>query len=287
MTRKGVFVFVFIVFCLPWSPAPVEGGVKTWPGKPTLVMIHGMFVGSWCWENYRAYFEQRGYRCITPQLRHHGTPLSEPPEPGLVQTSIQDYVADVEKEIGDLGGKPVIIGHSMGGLIAQILAVRGKAKAVVLISPAVPWGVCPLTKTVVRSVWLNRQRLHTWGEALRPTFEGAVYSSLHRLPPDEQRRVFHRFTYESPRAAAQVGLWYFDFKRTTRVDESLVQCPVLTVVGSEDRLTPPSVVRKIHEKYRHVSTYREVPRFGHFIIAEPGWEDVAVLIEKWISSLGE
>ncbi|MCX7634306.1 MAG: alpha/beta hydrolase [Syntrophales bacterium] len=286
MTKRIFFSLLFLSFVSGTTQTVAAGLTQNPAGKPTLVMIHGMFVGSWCWEQYRTYFEQRGYRCVTPQLRYHDTSLAEPPPPGLAQVGILDYVADVEKELDRLGERPVIIGHSLGGLIAQILASRGRARAAVLIAPAVPWGINPLTKTVLKSAWLNRQRLWTWTEALKPSFPGAVYSSLHRLPPEEQQRVYQRFTYESPRAAAQVGLWYFDLSRATRVDESLVQCPVLTVVGGEDRLTPPAVVRKIHDKYRRVSTYWEVPHFGHFLIAEPGWEKVAAIIEGWISSIG-
>jgi len=276
-----LYVLVFLwIFSVPAPGRSAEGSAK-----PPLVMIHGMFVGPWCWDRYGAYFSERGYRVLTPLLRHHDTTLNDPPPAGLRETGIHDYVADVEKEIASLPQKPVLIGHSMGGLIAQIIAAKGKARAVVLISPAAPWGINAASRTVIKSAWLNRRSLFAWGEPLRPTFEGAVYSSLHLLPPEERRRVFARFTYESPRAATQIGLWFLDPKRSTAVEARRVSCPVLTVVGAEDRLTVPSAVRKIHERYPGRSTYVELPRHGHFIIAEPGWEEGAQIIESWLKTL--
>ena len=253
------------------------------PKQPVIVMIHGMFVGPWCWDPYRNYFEQRGYRVITPTLRYHDLPLGSPPNPGLMETGIRDYVTDLEKEVRALDQKPIIIGHSMGGLIAQLLASKGLARATILIAPAVPRGINAISWTGIKSFWMNRQRFGHWREPLRPTFEGAIYSSLHLLPPDKQKAVFEKFTYESPRVAWEISFWYFDRAKATSVDESKVTCPILTMVGTEDRLIPPGIARKIHNKYKAVSTYREFDRHSHFIIAEPGWEEAASSIEAWLA----
>jgi len=277
------FLFILLIVCIPANTlAQKAGDTIQKPKEPVVVMIHGMFVGSWCWDSYRNYFEQRGYRVITPTLRYHDRPLSSPPDPMMMETGVLDYVADVEKVIRALDQQPIIIGHSMGGLIAQILASKGLAKSTVLIAPAVPRGINPISWTGIKSFWMNRQRFGHWREPLRPTFEGAVYSSLYLLSPDEQKKVFDKFTYESPRAAWEISFWYFDRHEATYVDESKVTSPVLTVVGAQDRLTPPTIARKIHNKYKHVSTYREFDRHSHFIIAEPGWEEVAKSIKAWI-----
>jgi non-heme chloroperoxidase len=278
------FLIITGVVFIPGSSLAQKANHPTQkPKQPVIVMIHGMFVGPWCWDPYRNYFEQRGYRVITPTLRYHDLPLSSPPNPGLMETGIRDYVADVEKELRALDQKPIVIGHSMGGLIAQILASKGLAKATILIAPAVPRGISPISWTGIKSFWINRQRFGHWREPLRPTFEGAVYSSLHLLPPDEQKKVFDNFTYESPRAAWEISFWYFDRHKATYVDESKVTCPILTIVGTDDRLTPPGIARKIHNKYKSVSTYREFNPHSHFIIAEPGWEEAANSIEAWIA----
>ena len=282
------FLIILTFLCIP-GRAPAQDAKRALQEKkqPVIVMLHGMFVGPWCWDSYRTYFETQGYRVLTPTLRYHDRPLSSPPHPGLMETGLRDYVADVEREIGLLDQKPIIIGHSMGGLIAQVLASRGLARAAILIAPAVPRGISPLSWTGLKSFWMNRQRFGHWREPLRPTFEGAAYSSLHLLSPAEQHRFFDKFTYESPRAAWEISFWYFDRNRATYVDEAKVTCPVLTIAGTLDRLTPPGIVRKIHNKYKTVSTYREFDGHSHFIIAEPGWEEAARFIGAWIAAGGQ
>jgi pimeloyl-ACP methyl ester carboxylesterase len=282
-----VAIFFILTFAFPVQSLENQSRNKS-PEKKingTIVMIHGMFVGSWCWDNFKKYFEDRGYKCITPTLRYHDTPLSSPANPNLGTTSIVDYVNDIEKEIRRIDEPPIIIGHSMGGLISQILASRGLAKSTVLIAPAAPRGINAITWSVIKSAWYNRERMGLWDEPILPALEGAAYSSLHLLTPQEQKRVYKRFSYESGRAAWEIGFWIFDGKKATFVDAEKVTCPVLIIVGTEDRLTPPSVTRKIKDKYTKNSTYIEFNNHAHWIIGEEGWEKVAEVIYDWLRRL--
>ena len=89
--------------------------------QQTIMMIHGMWGNDWDWRYYKPFFESRGYRCVTPNLRYHDIdPKSDPPGQ-LGTTSVLDYAADLEKEIKQLDSLPILMGHSMGGLLAQIL----------------------------------------------------------------------------------------------------------------------------------------------------------------------
>lgn len=105
---------------------------------------------------------------------------------------------------------------------------------------------------------------------------------LHKLPPEERNEVYDRFVHESGRAASEIGYWFLDPYSAARVDESKVVCPVLVVAGSEDRITPVSVVRRIAAKYGVVSTYREFHGHGHWLVGEPGWEEIAEYVLKWV-----
>ena len=118
-----------------------------------IVMIHGMWGGSWVWDNYKRIFEDKGYTCYTPALRYHGSLPSEKPDPLLGTTSLLDYAQDLEEYISKLDNAPVIIGHSMGGLLTQILGARGLGKALVLITPASPAGINALKFSVIKSFW--------------------------------------------------------------------------------------------------------------------------------------
>lgn len=244
-----------------------------------------MWGGSWYWEGYRKIFEGKGYRCIVPTLRYHDMDPKGIPNPKLGTTSLLDYAADLEEEIRRLDSKPILIGHSMGALLAQILGSRGLARALVLLTPASPGGINALTPSVIRSFQSVLMGYGFWKKPRRQTFNEAVYSMLQLLTAEEQRKTYSRFVYESGRAAAEIGFWYLDKKGASKVNEKKVSCPVLVIAGSQDKITPASVVRKVANKYRAVSTYKEFPDHAHWVVGEPGWEEIADYTSDWLSQV--
>lgn len=251
----------------------------------TLFMIHGMWGGPWMWDNFRRHFEARGYRCVVPTLRHHDMDPRGTPDPRLGTTSLLDYAEDLEREIRALETQPVLMGHSMGGLLAQILASRGLARALVLQTPAPPAGILALRPSVIRSFRSAHTRWGFWRRPMRQTFDEAVYSMLFRLEPEEQRYAYERFVYESGRAACEIGYWFLDPRGAARVDASRVTCPVLVVGAAEDRITPVAVVRKVARKYGSLATYREFPGHAHWIMGEPRWQEIAQYEADWLSGV--
>ncbi len=106
---------------------------------------------------------------------------------------------------------------------------------------------------------------------------------LHRLPEAERRAVYDSFGYESGRAAAEIGFWLFDPRRASRVDPAAVTCPVLVIAGQEDRITPAPVTRQVARRYN--ARYEELPGHAHWVVSEPGWEDVANLAADWLDEV--
>ncbi len=206
----------------------------------------------------------------------------ELPDPQLGATSLLDYVGDLEKKIYRLDAPPILMGHSMGGLLAQMLGSRGLAKALVLLIPAPPSGIIALKPSVIRSFWSGFAKWGFWRKPMRQTFNEAVYSMSHLLPVEEQKRIFSLFVYESGRAVYEIGFWFLDRKGAAQVDEAKVTCPVLVVAGSQDRITPASVVRKVAANYKSVSTYKEFPNHAHWVIDEPHWEEVVEYVCDWL-----
>jgi len=252
----------------------------------TLFMIHGMSGGPWCWENFITYFHAQGYRCITPTLRFHDVNPQDSPDPRLATTGLLDYAEDLEQEIRSLDELPIVMGHSMGGLLAQILGSRGLAEALALLSPAAPSGINALTLSVTKSFWgeITRwgflPRWGVWRSLQRPSFKTAVYSFMHLLPEAEQRRVYQRLVPESGRAAFQIGLWFLDPHKASKIDDAEVSCPVLVAAGKEDRITPASVVKKVARKYG--ATLKVFDHHAHWVMGEPGWEEIADSIAEWL-----
>lgn len=251
----------------------------------TLFMIHGMWGSSGYWNNFRSIFEPRGYHCVATTLPYHHVLPQDAPDPRLGQTSVRDYADALEREIAVLGERPILIGHSMGGLLTQMLAARGCARAAILLAPASPAGIAALTPSVLRSFLPVMTRWGCWRKPMRQPFATAVYSMLHLLPPAQQRLTYDRFVHESGRAACEIGLWPLDPHGATRVDEQAVDCPLLVIAGAEDRITPAKVVSKVAQKYGHQATFKVFERHAHWLVEEPGWQDVAHCIADWLEHL--
>jgi pimeloyl-ACP methyl ester carboxylesterase len=207
------------------------------------------------------------------------------PDPRLGTVSLLDYAGDLQQEIEELGVKPVLMGHSMGGLLAQILAGRGLAKALVLLTPVAPSGILALAPSVMRSFWSVLTQWGFWKKPNRQHFNEAVYSLLHLLPVEEQKKTYDRFVYESGRAAFETGFWFLDARGASKVNASEVTCPVLVVAGGQDRITPAWVVRQVAMKYQAVSTYKEFENHAHWVLAEPGWPAVAGYAADWLEGV--
>jgi pimeloyl-ACP methyl ester carboxylesterase len=263
----------------------IEPETKRMIMAETIVMIHGMWGGGWYWENYKNLLEQRGFQCHTPTLRHHDMDPNDHPDPGLGTTSLLDYARDLEVYIYNLDQKPFLMGHSMGGLLAQILGARGLAKGLVLLTPASPRGINALNYSVIKSFWSVLARWGFWRKPHRLSFEASVYAMLHLLPAEEQKAAYDRFVYESGRAASEIGFWLFDSGCASKVDHANVSCPVLVVSGSEDRITPAAVVQKAANKYKALSTYKEFENHAHWVIGEPGWEEIAEFAADWLKQI--
>lgn len=251
----------------------------------TILMIHGMWAGGWVWENYRAFFEQKEYLCVAPTLKYHDMDPDGAPNLRLGTTSLLDYVADLERLIKKLETPPILIGHSMGGLIAQILAGRGLAEAVVLLTPASPYGILALRPSVIRSFWSTLTTWKFWEKPIRPTYAEASFAMLSLMPHSRKRRIYSKMVYESGRAGSEIGFWYFDPQKATNVEAAAITCPMLIMAGAKDRLTPVSVIRKIAKKYKAIATYKEFKDHAHWIMDEPGWQAVAQEASLWLDKV--
>ncbi len=248
----------------------------------TIFMIHGMWGGGWQWDPFKNYFRAKGFDCEAPYLLYHDVSPDEIPPEELGKTSLLDYAADLESKIKGLDEKPILMGHSMGGLLSLILSGRGLAEAAVLIAPAPPAGIFAVDLSALRTFAGPISKLSWLGRSHRLSFDAAERAILNRISPGERRYLFERSVSDSGRAATEMGFWFLDRRMASRVKPETVKCPLLIVGAGDDRLTPPKVLRKIVRKYNEVAVYKEYPGRAHFIIREEGWEQVAVDIHDWL-----
>jgi non-heme chloroperoxidase len=247
------------------------------------MMIHGAFCGAWAFAHWREPFEARGFQVHLPVLRYHD--CGHNPPAALGTTGLLDYASDLEKVLDDIGEPPVLIGHSMGGLLAQMLAARRKIRACILLAPSSPYGVLPSTPFEIASAQALYMAGDFWNKPLRPERWIAAANALDQLPEAQRESVFARFVPESGLATFEIMQWALDTKHASAVDASRVTCPILCLVGSRDRVNPPSTVRHAAQRYRHNATFEELPGHSHWLIGEPGWEKNAARVLDWLETI--
>ena len=243
--------------------------------KPVVMLIHGMWSHPGVWKNFRAFLEARGYEVIVPALRHHENASGDLPHPSLGSTSIADYYSDLAQEICKLRQQPFLIGHSMGGLIAHMLAARGLARAVVGLAPAPAAGTLMLDP---RPFWFFRHetlRPAFWRRTQLPSFRSMQYGVLNRIPGSGQEELYAAFKPESGRAVCEIAYWFLDRRRTTWINPADVGCPMLFLTGADDRLTPLRVTERSAEPYDGWLKVEALKGHAHWLPAEPGWERIA------------
>jgi pimeloyl-ACP methyl ester carboxylesterase len=250
-----------------------------------ILMLHGAFCGGWAFEEFRAPFEADGYTVHAPSLRWHecGT---EPPF-ALGTTSLEEYAQDLSATIASFDAPPILIGHSLGGLLAQMLAARSEVRAIILLAPCAPWGVMPSTLFEMASANALLWTGDYWSRPIRPDYGIACANSIDKLPKSQRKKVFERFVPESGLATFEILHWALDMRRASHVPAAKITCPVLCLAGSDDRINPPSTVRRIAERYNGRAIFEELDGHSHWPIGEPGWEKIAARAIAWLDQLEE
>jgi len=245
------------------------------------VLIHGMWGTPQVWRNWRGFLEDRDWRTVAPALRFHEAPPLSPPA-GLGTTSLLDYAADLQAAIEHLPEKPVLVGHSMGGLLALMLCARGLARAGVLLTPAPPAGVIALRPSNLRAFARIQMTWAWWRKPHRAKLGEALSHTFNTTDPGEGAGQHAGFVHDSGRALFEMGLPWLDPARATMIDPRLVTVPLLFVAAREDKLTPPDVVRRAARRFGHAADYVEYPDQGHWVLGQPGWQRIAEDAVAWL-----
>lgn len=229
-----------------------------------------MFGGSWQFADWQRRLAGAGRSSVAIDLRarHASHGRAE-----RVHASLRDYV-DAALNVARELGRPAVVGHSMGGLIAQKLAEEGAVTAAVLICSAPPRWISALSGGLLTHMLRYTPQL-LLSRPITARRSDALALFLDRLPPEERDRVFSRIDPESGRAARELALG------AIAIDARRVRCPVLSIGAGGDHFLPPRIARAIARKYR--CEYREYGEHGHYIIGEPGWERVADDVAAWLA----
>lgn len=248
-------------------------------GQP-VILIHGMWCTGAVFDRVASLLRPRGYDCYAPTLPAHELGVRHPEVGSL---SLNDYLAFLENYVRqqNFSQPPIILGHSMGGLLAQMLTTRIGALALVLLTPASPAGVNAITPASLAAFWKSLIRPGFWKLPHKPAFSRACRSVFPGLPTERHQELYDGMVEESGRVLGEIAYWLLDPGKASRIQPAAVQCPVYVVSGGLDRLTPASVVRKVAALYPG-STRRHWPERGHWVIDDSETENMVHEIVGWL-----
>lgn len=247
-----------------------------------LVFLHGAFCGGWAFDAFRQPFEAAGFTTHAPDLA--GRAADDNPD-HLGRIGAKALAGHVVEQIRALPSPPILVGHSLGGLIAQIAATKVPVAGLVLIAPSAPWGVMPTTIEEHGSAVGLTMLGDYWRRPIAPDYSVARHATLDRLERDHAREVYSKFVPESGRVVMETIQWWLDPSMASAAPVYKISAPVLAIAGGRDRVNPASTVRRIAKRFpAGQCVYREFPEMSHWLIGEPEWEDVAHTAIAWLKA---
>jgi alpha-beta hydrolase superfamily lysophospholipase len=254
----------------------------------TIVLIHGLWMTPRCWEGWVDRYESRGYDVLAPtwpgmdvdidQFRRDPSAVA-----GLGLTEIVDHYDGI---IRQLERAPIIMGHSFGGAIVQLLLDRGAATVGVAIDPAPVKGVLRLPLPALRSAFPVLRNPANRNRAVPLTPAEFHYGFTNTLTEDESQAVYERQHVPGPgRLIFQAATANLNPHAATKVDlHNDDRAPLLVIGGGSDHTVPPSLSREVakrQSKSKALTGYREFPGRSHYTLGQDGWEEVADYALEW------
>ena len=254
-----------------------------------VIFIHGLWLLPSSWDPWAAYFEEAGYVALTPDWPDDPeTVEGARAEPEVLANKTLGQVADHTTQIVEaLDKKPVIIGHSTGGLLAEMLAGQGFASVTVAIDPGVFRGVLPLPLVVLRGVGPLLINPRNRGKALTLTFDQFRYSWANALDEDEAMELYDKFhVAASGISLAQMGNanlnpWTEAKVNTKNPDRG----PLLIIDGEKDHTVPWAIANAAYKRQKEnpgVTEIVQIANRGHSLTIDSGWREVADLALNFV-----
>lgn len=253
----------------------------------TIVFVTGAFVTHLGWNNWKKFFEEAGYTCYNPPwLFKDDTPerLREkhPDYKKLTELRLSELLDYYEDFIASLPEKPILIGHSTGGLMVQVLLQRGVAAAGIAIHSVPAQGVLSLKFSFLKSLWAPLGLFKSANKTYLMTLEQWQYAFTNGMSLADQKKSYLENVVPESRRVLRDCL-----SSVAKVDFSKPHPPLLFISGSTDHIIPASLNFSNFKKYKQngsTTDYKDFEGKNHFVLGLPSWKDEAKFSLEWIEN---
>lgn len=251
----------------------------------TIVFIHGLFMNPASWANWVKYYEAKGYKCYTPAYSFHvGRPsdLRKSINPELGKLTFGQVIDSLSAFIDKLPEKPILIGHSIGGLAVQKLIEMDKGVAGICIDPAPPKGVFSMKWSFLKANLPTINPLKG-NSACLPSVKWFHYAFCNTMTLEQTGIEYNKFVVPESRNIPRSST-----KNDGKIDFRKPHNPLLIIAGEKDHIIPASLNKKNFKAYKDKDSKTDFKEFAdrtHYICGQQNWEEVAAYINGWISGL--
>jgi pimeloyl-ACP methyl ester carboxylesterase len=260
--------------------------MKTIKSK-TVVFITGAFVSSDCWNEWKAYFEQQGYNTLVPAWPHKDasacTLRQRHPDAEVAGQRLASLTAYFTAIVEQLPEKPILIGHSMGGLITQLLIQKDLAAAGIAIHSLQPQGIFTLKFSFYKAGWGALGFFTNTQKTYLMSFPEWQYAFTNGMSFETQKEAYYNLLVPESKLLVRDAT-----TSAAKIDFSRPHAPLLFMSGSTDRFIPASLNYANYRKYSHrqsVTDYKEFAGRNHFVLGQPEWKENADFILNWLKKI--
>jgi pimeloyl-ACP methyl ester carboxylesterase len=251
----------------------------------TIVFIHGLFMNPASWTGWVKYFEAKGYTCLKPAYPfHEGEPaaLRKNINQNLGKLTFGQVINGLVDFLSSLPEKPILIGHSMGGLAVQKLIEMNAGAAGICIDPAPPAGLFSFEWSFLKANLPTINPLKGNSVCL-PGVKWFQYAFCNTMTMEQTAAEYDIYVVPESRNIARSSTG-----NEGKIDFRKPHNPLLIIAGQKDNIVPSSLIKKNFEAYNDKNSkteFREFAERTHYICGQPGWEEVATYIDEWIGKL--
>lgn len=251
----------------------------------TILFITGAFVSNESWDEWRDFYENKGYKTVAPPWPYKNDTAEKlrkrHPDQEIASIRLQQLLDYFEEIARSFSEKPIIIGHSIGGLMAQILNQKGLAAAAIAIHSVPPQGILSFKFSFLKAGWGPLGFFTSAKKTFLMTFSQWQYAFTNDMPFELQKSGYEQLAIPESKLVVRDTI-----TSVAKVDFSKPHRPLLLISGDNDHTIPHQLNQKNFKKYTDKNSITDFKLFSgrnHFVLGQPGWQEIAIYILEWIS----